>query len=45
MSDPILQGRDREVLRAIVDSFIQTGEPVGSRTVSREHPEIGRAHV
>ena len=26
MSDPILQGRDREVLRAIVDSFIQTGE-------------------
>jgi heat-inducible transcriptional repressor len=43
MSDPILQGRDREVLRAIVDSFIQTGEPVGSRTVSREHPEARSA--
>jgi len=43
MTDPILQGRDREVLRAIVDSFIQTGEPVGSRTVSREHPEARSA--
>src|SRR5437867_3266089 len=37
--EPILQGRDREILRAIVDSFIHTGEPVGSRTVSREYPE------
>jgi heat-inducible transcriptional repressor len=39
MNEPILQNRDREVLRAIVDSFIQSGEPVGSRTISREHPE------
>lgn len=43
VTEPILQGRDREVLRAIVDSYIQTGEPVGSRTVSREHPEARSA--
>src|SRR5262245_29111213 len=43
MTDPILQGREREVLRAIVDSFILTGEPVGSKTVSREHPEARSA--
>lgn len=39
MTEPILQSRDREVLRAVVDSFIQTGEPVGSRTISREYRE------
>src|SRR5262245_17961821 len=43
MTDPILQGRERDVLRAIVDSYIQTGEPVGSKTVSREHPEARSA--
>ena len=39
MIEPVLQSRDRQVLRAIVDSYIQTGEPVGSRTISRENPE------
>jgi heat-inducible transcriptional repressor len=39
MSESVLPGRDREILRAVVDSYIQTGEPVGSRTISRELPE------
>jgi heat-inducible transcriptional repressor len=38
-SEPVLQSRDREILRAIIDSFLQTGEPVGSRTVSRSSSE------
>lgn len=37
--EPNLPNREREILRAVVDSYIQTGEPVGSRTISREHPE------
>lgn len=43
MGEPVLQDRDRDVLRAVVDSYIQTGEPVGSRTISREHPETRSA--
>ncbi len=31
--------REREVLTAIVETFIATGEPVGSRTLSRSNPE------
>src|SRR5512135_3162307 len=27
--------REREILTAIVETYIQTGEPVGSRTLSR----------
>jgi heat-inducible transcriptional repressor len=38
-NEPVLQSRDREILRAIIDSFLQTGEPVGSRTVSRSSSE------
>lgn len=30
-----LNERSREVLRLIVDAYVQTGEPVGSRTLSR----------
>lgn len=37
--DPTLPNREREILRAVVDSYIQTGEPVGSKTISLEHPE------
>src|ERR1700758_184796 len=28
-------GREREILTAIVETFIATGEPVGSRTIAR----------
>jgi heat-inducible transcriptional repressor len=31
--------RGREILTAIVQTYIATGEPVGSRTLSRENPE------
>jgi heat-inducible transcriptional repressor len=31
--------REREILTAIVETFIQTGEPVGSRTLSRSSRE------
>ena len=30
-----LNARSREILRLIVDSYVETGEPVGSRTLSR----------
>ncbi|MEJ5301539.1 MAG: heat-inducible transcriptional repressor HrcA [Thermodesulforhabdaceae bacterium] len=32
-----LSSRDREVLKAVVVDYIHTGEPVGSRTVSRKY--------
>ena len=37
-SDPVseLNARSREVFRHIVDSFVETGEPVGSRTIARK---------
>jgi heat-inducible transcriptional repressor len=38
-SDPNIGKREREVLTAIVETFISTGEPVGSRTLSRSNRE------
>lgn len=42
MTDPVarpiiteLNERSREILRMVVDSYVETGEPVGSRTLSR----------
>jgi heat-inducible transcriptional repressor len=32
-------GREREILTAVVETFIATGEPVGSRTLARSNPE------
>ena len=37
--DPNIGKREREVLTAIVETFISTGEPVGSRTLSRSNRE------
>ena len=31
--------REREILTAIVETYISTGEPVGSRTLTRRNPE------
>jgi heat-inducible transcriptional repressor len=30
-----LSQRSREIFRHIVDAYVETGEPVGSRTISR----------
>ena len=30
-----LSERSREIFRQIVDAYVETGEPVGSRTLSR----------
>src|ERR1700727_829548 len=38
-SDPKVGNREREILTAIVETFISTGEPVGSRTLSRSNRE------
>jgi heat-inducible transcriptional repressor len=38
-SDPNIGKREREVLTAIVETFISTGEPVGSRTLARSNRE------
>ena len=38
MNDTILSARTQEVLRAVVNTFIETGEPVGSRTLSKKIP-------
>lgn len=35
MRIPELNARSREVLRQIVDSYVESGEPVGSRTLAR----------
>ncbi len=34
-----LSPRDQDVLRAIVNTFIESGEPVGSRTLSKKIPD------
>ena len=39
MVEQELDRRDREVLREVIRSFIESGEPVGSRTVSKVYPE------
>ena len=36
---PSIGEREREILTAIVETFISTGEPVGSRTLSRSNRE------
>ena len=36
---PPVAPREREILTAIVETYIATGEPVGSRTLSRAHKE------
>ena len=33
----MLDERKRLVLRAVIDSYIETAEPVGSRTIARKH--------
>ncbi|HHY14977.1 MAG TPA: heat-inducible transcriptional repressor HrcA, partial [Firmicutes bacterium] len=33
----MLGERKRMVLRAIIDNYIETAEPVGSRTIARKH--------
>src|SRR6202789_471437 len=38
-SDPNIGKREREVLTALVETFISTGEPVGSRTLARSNRE------
>ncbi|HEV8337281.1 MAG TPA: heat-inducible transcriptional repressor HrcA [Candidatus Polarisedimenticolia bacterium] len=39
MPETELDRRDREILREIIRNFIETGEPVGSRTIAKVHPE------
>src|SRR6267154_3991784 len=38
-SEPHIDAREREILTAIVETFITTGEPVGSRTLARANRE------
>ena len=38
-ADPNIGTREREILTAIVETFISTGEPVGSRTLARANRE------
>ena len=38
-SGPPIGGREREILTAIVETFIASGEPVGSRTLARANRE------
>src|SRR6202034_2481859 len=38
-TDPHIGKREREILTAIVETYISTGEPVGSRTLSRNNRE------
>src|SRR3954466_4925902 len=36
-AEPIVGPREREILTAIVETYIATGEPIGSATVARAH--------
>ena len=45
MIGPGLSDRQRRVLQAIVEDYIGTAEPVGSRTVSRRHVEASPATI
>src|ERR1035437_6471387 len=38
-ADPHIGNREREILPAMVETFITTGEPVGSRTLARSNRE------
>src|SRR6202045_2780532 len=38
-ADPNIGNREREILTAVVETFIATGEPVGSRTLARSSRE------
>ncbi|HEY6763323.1 MAG TPA: heat-inducible transcriptional repressor HrcA, partial [Candidatus Sulfotelmatobacter sp.] len=38
-TEPNIGNREREILTAIVETFISTGEPVGSRTLARSNRE------
>src|SRR5215472_14768174 len=45
-TDAPLQSRHREVLHAIVRAYIETGEPVGSRTLSKlRHDDLSPASI
>ena len=39
MNSPVLDERSKSVLFAIIDKYIESAEPVGSRTVAKIHPE------
>ena len=46
MTTPVLTDRQRRILRAIVEDYVATAEPVGSRTISRHHlPEASPATI
>src|SRR5437762_4292782 len=38
-AEPNIGNREREILTAIVETFISTGEPIGSRTLARSNRE------
>ncbi len=38
MDFTLVNPRQRDVLKAIIQDYIQTAEPIGSRTISRRHP-------
>ena len=38
---PIVGPREREILTAIVETYIATGEPIGSVTLARARTNIG----
>jgi len=46
MKDPGLTDRQRRILKAIVEEYVATAEPVGSRTISRRYlPEASPATI
>ena len=45
MTDRDLDRRSRDVLMAIIAEYVQTAEPVGSRSIARPRPYGSRACV
>ena len=42
--DEVLDERKRKILKAIIKTYMETGEPVGSRTISK-YPDLSNRDV
>ena len=40
-----LDRRSRDIFRAIVEAYLETGEPVGSRTISKRGVDLSPASI
>ena len=44
MNTPMLDERSKSILLAIIDKYIESAEPVGSKTIAKFHPKHLNTH-